>query len=68
MAYVSYFHAEYQARAELLRVSFSHESIREAEAARVMRVAKIRLGAEWISAEVPRTSQIIFKEWGIAVT
>jgi transposase len=35
---------------------------------RLMRVTKIRIGTEWISAEVPRSSQTIFKELGIAVT
>ena len=35
---------------------------------RLARVTKIRIGSEWISAEVPRSSQVIFKELGIAVT
>ena len=35
---------------------------------RLTRVTKIRIGNEWISAEVPRSSQVIFKELGIAVT
>jgi transposase len=35
---------------------------------RLTRVTKIRIGTKWISAEVPRSSQVIFKELGIAVT
>ncbi|MEI8301617.1 MAG: transposase, partial [Chlamydiota bacterium] len=35
---------------------------------RLTRVTKIRIGAEWVTAEVPRSSQIIFKELGITVT